>query len=62
MDKQDGIFEFIVDGLKNPPNFRRSGQFSNIYMETFDYYDMQKLFNYADLFIQTDTPGTIRDY
>ena len=40
VDKQDGIFEFMVDGLKNPPNFRRSGLFSNIFMETYDFYDM----------------------
>ena len=40
VDTKEGTFEFIVDGLKNPPNYRRTGLFSNIYMETFDYYDM----------------------
>mmetsp|Transcript_2499 Transcript_2499/g.3149 ORF Transcript_2499/g.3149 Transcript_2499/m.3149 type:complete len:126 (+) Transcript_2499:2633-3010(+) len=52
----------MVDGIKNPPNFRRSGLFSNIFMETYDYYDMQKMVSYDDLFIQTNTPGTIKDY
>lgn len=48
--------------MKNPPNYRTSGKFSNIFMETYDYYDMQRLMNYDDLFIQTNTPGTIIDY
>lgn len=48
--------------MKNPPNYRTSGKFSNIYMETYDYYDMQRLVNYDNLFIQTNTPGTIIDY
>jgi hypothetical protein len=34
----NGIFELIVSGMKNPPNFRRSGLFSDIAMQTFDYY------------------------
>jgi hypothetical protein len=43
VDKQNGIFEFFVDGMKNPPNYRTSGKFSNIFMETFDFYDMQRI-------------------
>ena len=62
VDKLEGDFKFIVSGLKNPPNFRTSGKFSNIYMTTGDYYEIQKLSNYDNLFIQTDTPGTITSY
>lgn len=29
--RPDGIFELLVHGMKNPPNFRRSSLFSNIY-------------------------------
>ena len=31
-NKKDGIFEIIVHGMKNPPNFRKSEVFSNIYI------------------------------
>lgn len=51
VDKLEGEFKFIVNGLKNPPNFRRSGEFSNIFMRTFDYFDIQKLSSYENLFI-----------
>lgn len=62
IDRRDGAFEFIVDGLKNPPNFRRSGLFSDILMQTYDYYNTQGLIDYDRLFIQTNTPGTIRNF
>lgn len=31
-------------------------------MRTFDYFNIQKLSNYDELFIQTNTPGTIVDF
>jgi len=31
-------------------------------MQTYDYYNIQALDDHSKLFIQTDTPGTIRDY
>lgn len=62
LSSKEGSFEFKIGGMKNPPNFRRSALFSNIYMTTNDYYSMQKLDNYADLWIQTNTPATIVDF
>ena len=62
IERPDGVFEFTVDGLKNPPNFRRSDSFSNIFLETGDFFSIQELLNYEGLFVQTDTPGLIRDY
>ena len=59
ISQQDGIFELIVSGMKNPPNFRRSGLFSDIIMETFDYHPVQKLDNYENLWIQTNKVATI---
>ena len=38
IDQEAGTFSFTVNGMQNPPNFRKSDLFSNIYMETFDYY------------------------
>ena len=40
VDRKDGIFKFIVHGMKNPPNFRKTGLFRDIFMETYDYYDI----------------------
>ena len=40
INKINGIFTIVVHGLKNPPNFRKSELFSNIYMQTFDYYNI----------------------
>ena len=54
-----GIFEVAVSGLKNPPNFRRSGLFSNIKMQTYDYYNIMYLESHDHLWIQTDTPATV---
>lgn len=48
--------------MKNPPNFRRSALFSDIKMQTFDYYDMQKLETYENLFVQTNEVAMITDY
>ena len=52
----------IVNGIKNPPNFRKSGLFSNIYMQTVDYYNIQFLENYDNLWVQTNEVATITDY
>lgn len=30
--QEEGIFEVLVSGMKNPPNFRKSGLFSDIKM------------------------------
>ena len=54
VNQQEGRFEVMVHGIKNPPNFRKSGLFSNIYMQTFDYYNIQILKNYENLWIQTN--------
>lgn len=51
IDKQAGVFEVMVYGIKNPPNYRKSGLFSNIYMQTHDYYNMQVLKNYENLWV-----------
>lgn len=51
VDQNLGNFKFIVHGMKNPPNFRRSGLFTNIFMQTFDYYSIQKLENNENLWI-----------
>lgn len=62
INKINGIFTIVVHGLKNPPNFRKSELFSNIYMQTFDYYNIQALENYDDLWIQTNEIGTITEF
>ena len=62
VDKQSGIFEMIVTGIKNPPNFRKSGLFSNIYMQTVDYYNMQYLENHDNLWVQTNEVAQIEKY
>ena len=41
--RANGQFELIVSGMKNPPNFRKSGLFSDISMKTWDFYPIQKL-------------------
>ena len=62
VNQETGIFEVMVDGIKNPPNFRKTGLFSNIYMQTFDYYNIQILDNYENLWVQTNEVGIITDY
>lgn len=62
MNKKNGIFEIIVHGMKNPPNFRKSEVFSNIYIQTFDYYNICALESHENLWIQTDEVGTITEY
>ena len=51
----------MVNGLKNPPNFRKSDYFSNIYFETYDYFNIQELSDYSNLWIQTNEPAQITD-
>lgn len=62
VNQDAGVFEVIVNGIKNPPNFRKSGLFSNIYMQTFDYYNIQFLEEYENLWVQTNEVATITDY
>ena len=62
LTQQDGIFELIVHGLKNPPNFRKSGLFSDIFMQTDDYYSIQILEKYDNLWIQTNKAAQITDF
>ena len=38
VDYKEGKFEFIIHGMKNPPNFRRSDLFKDIFFQTSDYY------------------------
>ena len=35
-----GLYEFTVHGIKNPPNFRKSGLFKDIFFQTIDYYSI----------------------
>ena len=48
--------------MKNPPNFRRTNLFSDIYLQTFDFYNMQKLQDYDKLWIQNNEPGVITEF
>ena len=41
VDDRIGKYEFTVHGMKNPPNFRRSSLFSEIFFQTSDYYSIQ---------------------
>lgn len=40
VDQKKGKFEIIVHGMKNPPNFRTPKLFSDIFMQTNDYYSI----------------------
>lgn len=40
LDIETGRFEFIVDGIKNAPSFRETGSFSDVYMQTADFFDI----------------------
>ena len=62
VNQEEGDFEVIVSGMKNPPNFRKTGLFSDIFFETFDFKNIQKLSDYDNLWVQTNKPGTITDY
>ena len=35
-----GFYEFTVHGMKNPPNFRKSELFTEIFFQTTDYYNI----------------------
>lgn len=39
--QETGKFSWVISGMKNPPNFRRSDLFSDIYMQTGDYFKIQ---------------------
>jgi hypothetical protein len=40
LDQETGEFEFIVDGIKNAPSFRETGSFSEVYMQTSDFFNI----------------------
>ena len=60
--KANGIFELIVSGMRNPPNFLKSGLFSDISMKTFDFYPIVKLSKYDNLWIQTNKVAKITEF
>ena len=62
VDYKEGSYEFIVHGMKNPPNFRKSELFTDIYFQTADYYNIQQVANYENLWIQTNEVATIKDF
>jgi len=48
--------------MRNPPNFRKSGLFSDISMKTFDFYPIVKLSKYENLWIQTNKVAKITEF
>ena len=62
VDQKKGKFEIIVHGMKNPPNFRTPQLFSDIFMQTDDYYSIQKLNEYQNTLIQTNKAASITDF
>ena len=62
LERQAGVFEFIVDGIVNAPTTRTTEPFKNVFMTTFDYYDIQKLESNVHLTITNEIPGEIMDY
>ena len=62
LETKTGVFEFIVDGIINSPNFRESGSFSNIHMVTSEYFDIQLLESHDHLTVTNDVVATITEY
>lgn len=62
LDKLDGQFKFVLNGMKNPGSTRPSSLFSDIHVETHDFYPIMKLESHEGLFIETDAPGRIKDF
>ena len=38
--QNEGRFELVVSGMKNPPNFRKSAPLEGVKMQTHDYFDI----------------------
>lgn len=62
LGQETGTFEFIVDGIINAPSFRQTSAFSNIYMKTFDYFDIQMLESTDHLTVANELVANIIEF
>lgn len=62
LDRETGKFEFVVDGIKNAPSFRETGSFSEVYMQTSDFFSIQKLDSHDHLTVTNDQVALITEY
>ena len=64
LSQLDGTFVFVVGGLRNPGTTRRSSTFSDVKVETFDFYPIMQLpaARNAELFVKTEIAGPIHNW
>ena len=62
VNQEAGTFTFFIDGIKNPPSFKPSSSYQDIYLTDSDGYYIQNVADYTNLYVQTEAVALIYNY